>query len=144
MKPKVKICGITNIKDAIGASLCGADLLGFVFLKKSKRYISPKKAKEIIDILPPLVLKVGLFVNEKVSQVKRIAKYCKLDFVQLHGDEDDSYLRKLKGLRLIKAVRLKDENSLKGLDSLPFDFILLDNYSRREFGGTGKTFDIPS
>jgi phosphoribosylanthranilate isomerase len=91
--------------------------------------------------LPSLILKVGLFVNEKVSEVKKIAKYCKLDFVQLHGDEGVDYLKKLKGLRLIKAVRLKDENSLKGLDILPCDLILLDNYSECEFGGTGKAFD---
>jgi len=141
MKPKVKICGITNIKDAIEASWSGADLLGFVFFKKSKRYIIPQKAKEIIDILPPFVLKVGLFVNEKTPTVKRIAKYCKLDFVQLHGDEGANYFKKLKGLRIIKAIRLKDKMSLRNLEDLACDLILLDNYSASEFGGTGKKFD---
>jgi len=141
MKPKVKICGITNIKDALDALWCGADLLGFVFYKKSRRYIEPGKAKEIIDILPPFVFKVGLFVNEKVSKIKRIAKYCGLDFIQLHGDEDKKYLKKLKGLRLIKAMRIKDKNTLNNIEDLPCELFLFDSYSKSEFGGTGRAFD---
>lgn len=141
MKPKVKICGITNMEDALHSVWCGADVLGFVFFKKSRRYIKPQKAKEIIDILPPFVFKVGLFVNENVSKVKKIAKYCKLDFVQLHGDEDDSYLKKLKGLRLIKAIRIKDKDILRRIEDLPCELLLFDSYSELEFGGSGKTFD---
>jgi phosphoribosylanthranilate isomerase len=141
MKTKVKICGVTNIKDAINASWCGADLLGFVFFKKSRRYIDPRKAKKIIEILPPFILKVGLFVNEKVSRVMKVAAYCGLDFVQLHGDEDIGYLRKLKGLRLIKAIRIKNKAGLRNLDDLPCELILLDSYSAEKFGGTGRSFD---
>ncbi|MDD5005239.1 MAG: phosphoribosylanthranilate isomerase [Candidatus Omnitrophica bacterium] len=141
MKPKVKICGITNIEDALDAVWCGADILGFVFFKQSKRYIKPKKAKEIIDILPPFVFTVGLFVNENINKVKKIAKYCKFNFLQLHGDENTGYLNKLKDFRLIKAIRVKDKKSLEGLDNLPCDLILFDNYSDSLFGGTGRQFD---
>lgn len=140
MKPKVKICGITNIEDALYSVWCRADALGFVFYKKSKRYISPQKAKEIINILPPLVFKVGLFVNESIPSVKKIAKYCNLDFIQLHGDEKQSYLKKLKGLRLIKAIRLKDKFNPRSVDDLECELILFDTYSK-EFGGTGKSFN---
>lgn len=141
MKPKVKICGITNIKDALDAVWSGADILGFVFFKQSKRYIEPKRAKEIIDILPPFVFTVGLFVNESIAKVKRISGYCKFDFLQLHGDENISYLNKLKDFRLIEAIRVKDKTSLKGLDNLPCELILFDNYSDSLFGGTGGKFD---
>ncbi len=141
MKPKVKICGITNMDDALHSVWCDADILGFVFFKQSKRYIEPQKAKEIIEILPPFVFKVGLFVNENISKVKKIAKYCKLDFVQLHGDENIGYLNKLKDLRLIKAIRLKDETHLRQLDNLPCELLLFDSYCELEFGGTGRAFN---
>ncbi|MDD5617496.1 MAG: phosphoribosylanthranilate isomerase [Candidatus Omnitrophica bacterium] len=141
MKPKVKICGITNIEDALNAVWSGADILGFVFYKKSKRYIKPQKAREIIDILPLFVLTAGLFVNESITKIKKIARYCKFDFLQLHGDEKVGYLNKLKDFRLIKAIRVKDKTSLKSLDNLSCDLILFDNYSDSLFGGTGRNFD---
>jgi len=141
MKPKVKICGITNIEDALESIWLGADALGFVFFKGSKRYINPRLAKDIVDILPPWIFKVGLFVNEKAPNVKRITKSCKLDFVQLHGDENISYLKKLKDFRLIKAIRIKDKKSLENVNSLPVEMVLFDAYSKSGFGGTGKNFD---
>jgi phosphoribosylanthranilate isomerase len=141
VKPRVKICGITNVKDALHSVWYGADALGFVFFKKSKRYLDPRKARKIIEILPPWILKVGLFVNENLSCVKEIARYCKLDFIQLHGEEDQSYLNKLKGFRLIKAVRIKDKIDLEDLDGLACELLLFDNYSKDEFGGTGNKFD---
>ncbi|MBL7197475.1 MAG: phosphoribosylanthranilate isomerase [Candidatus Omnitrophica bacterium] len=142
MKPKVKICGITNIKDALHSVWCGADALGFVFFKESKRYIRPNDAKKIIEILPPWILKVGLFVNDKITNIIKIAKECGLDFIQLHGDENLTYLRKLKGLRLIKAVRINDRKDIfRNLDNLPCELLLFDTYSKKEFGGTGKTFN---
>ena len=141
MTPKVKICGITNIDDALEAIWSGADALGFVFYKKSKRYIRPSAAREIISILPPWILKVGLFVNEKIANVKKIARHCTLDFVQLHGDEDKAYLERLNALRLIKAIRLRDKESLKHRDDLPCELLLFDTYSPSEFGGTGTAFN---
>lgn len=141
MIPKVKICGITNIDDALEAIWSGADALGFVFYKKSKRYIRPSEARKIISILPPWILKVGLFVNEKTTTVKKIAQQCSLDFVQLHGDEDATYLRRLNSLRLIKAIRIQDKQSLKHRDALPCELLLFDTYSQSEFGGTGTAFN---
>lgn len=141
MRPKVKICGITNIQDALHSVWCGADALGFVFYKKSKRYISPKQVKKIIDILPPWIFKVGLFVNEDFVSVKRIANYCKLDFIQLHGDENQSYLKKLNGFRLIKAIRIKEKINFRSLDNFCCELLLFDTYSESKFGGTGKRFD---
>lgn len=141
MKLKVKICGITNIQDALQSVWCGADVLGFVFYKESPRYIKPKQAKEIIEILPPWIFKIGLFVDEKVTTVKKIAKDCKLDFIQLHGNEGTVYLKKLKDFRIIKAVRIKDKSDLKNLDDLPSEMLLFDTFSKEVFGGTGKTFD---
>lgn len=141
MTPKVKICGITNVSDALQAAWHGADALGFVFYKKSKRYISQVEAKKIIAVLPPWMVKVGVFVNERPATVKKIVKHCALDFVQLHGDEDKEYLQKLSPLRIIKAIRIKDRRSLANVDSLPCELVLLDTYASSEFGGTGRRFD---
>jgi len=140
MKTKVKICGITNIRDALWAVWAGADALGFVFYKKSHRYILPQRAKEIMSILPPGICKVGLFVNESIASVKCIASLCALDFVQLHGDESISYLKKLKDYRLIKAIRIKNQASLKNIEYIPCEILLLDSFSF-EYGGAGKKFD---
>jgi len=141
MKPKVKICGITNLRDALQSVWNGADALGFVFFKRSRRYIKPKEAKKIIDIIPPWIFKIGLFVNENISNVKKVARYCNLDFIQLHGDEAQSYLKKLKDFRLIKAIRIKEKDDLKHLDNLACELLLFDTYSKKEFGGTGKKFN---
>lgn len=141
MTPKVKICGITDIGDALQAVWSGADALGFVFYKKSPRYITHSKAQEIISILPPWIFKVGLFVNENVATVKKIAHSHRLDFVQLHGDEKKSYIRKLIGIRIIKAIRLQGVRSLEGIEHLPCELLLFDTYSKSAFGGTGSIFD---
>ena len=103
---RVKICGITNLKDAQAALDCGCDALGFVFYKKSQRYISPGKAKEIITQLPRKIRKVGVFVNAPVNRVKKIAKLCRLDMLQFHGNETPQYCRRFKGSKTIKAFRL--------------------------------------
>lgn len=141
MTPKVKICGITTIDDALAALEAGADALGFVFYKKSTRYIKPREARTIIARLPPQVLKVGVFVNEQIATVKNIARQCALDFVQLHGDEDANYLRRLKNFRIIKAIRIRDEKSLGQSDGVPCELLLFDTYSKSGFGGTGTAFD---
>jgi len=141
MVAKVKICGITSAEDACNAVWAGADALGFVFFKDSKRCILPKEAKKIIDILPPWIFKVGLFVNEEIPAVKKTADYCGLDFVQLHGDETQSYLKELSTLRIIKAIRLRDKDSLVKTDGLACELVLFDAYCATQFGGTGTAFD---
>jgi phosphoribosylanthranilate isomerase len=82
---KVKICGITNLEDALLSVKLGADALGFNFYPKSPRYITPEDAREIIEQLPSDVLKVGVFVNEEIQKIIEIIEKAKLDAVQLHA-----------------------------------------------------------
>ena len=137
---KVKVCGTTRLKDALLAVEFGADAIGFIFYKKSPRYVSAKNAKEICSKLPPFVNRVGVFVNETAEKINRIADRCGLDAVQLHGDESPAFCKKIK-VRVIKAVRVKDSGSLKGLSRYPVDGLLLDTYKQDRWGGTGKVFD---
>ena len=138
---KVKICGITNYKDAEAACRYGADALGFVFAK-SRRGITPKKAKDIIMRLPPYVVTVGVFGDEKKGKVLKIARDCRLDLLQLHGDESPDYCKGLnKYYKIIKAVRVGGKAGLKGLGRYPADALLLDSCVKGKSGGTGVRFD---
>ncbi|MBL7070986.1 MAG: phosphoribosylanthranilate isomerase [Candidatus Omnitrophica bacterium] len=138
---KIKICGITNQEDAQGAVDLGADAIGFVFAE-SPRKVDPKKARSIIKGLKGSVLKVGVFVNEDLSNIERIAGNCSLDALQLHGDENPLFCSKLLRWKVIKAFRIKDEKSLKPITDYKDIFAcLLDTYSKEAYGGTGKTFD---
>ena len=107
---KVKICGITNLEDALFCSEAGSDALGFIFYKKSPRYISFSKAEKIIKRLDPFVIKVGVFVNEKKEKVLKVAKEINLDVVQLHGEESKDFCDYLikKGIKVIKAFFPKE------------------------------------
>ena len=134
---KVKICGITNEKDALAAIDFGADFLGFNFFDKSPRKVSPQQAKEIVDALYKRVKTVGVFVNESPDHIKTIAKYCNFDLVQLHGDEMPGICEKFQ-LPTIKAFRVEDEGTFKQIEFFNCDFVLLDTFSAGEFGGTGK------
>ena len=138
-KPKVKICGITNLKDAKKAVGLGADYLGFIFYKKSSRYLKPAVAKKIISKIENKNVKfVGVFVNEKLSSVKKLSK--NLDFIQLHGGESNEYIKRLGG-NVIKAFRVKDNKDIKRINSSAAEYVLLDSYDKTLYGGTGKTFD---
>jgi phosphoribosylanthranilate isomerase len=137
---RIKICGITNLEDALIAVEAGADALGFVFFKGSSRNISPEQAKVIIRRLPPFVQTVGLFVNEESATVNLIADQCGLDIIQLHGDESPEYCTNVKR-RIIKAFRVKDESSLADIASYPVSACLLDTWSPAAYGGTGKVFN---
>ncbi|QAT16469.1 phosphoribosylanthranilate isomerase [Candidatus Velamenicoccus archaeovorus] len=140
MSVNVKICGVTNLRDARVAVAAGADFLGFVFYKKSPRYIPPSRARRLISRLPRTVRKVGVFVNEDKERVKAVAASCGLDMVQFHGTETPAYVNSFKGCGVIKAVRVRDRRSLEGLDRYRADFFLLDTFRRCRFGGTGATF----
>ena len=137
---KVKICGITNREDALWAVECGADALGFIFYKKSPRYINPEHAKEIISILPPFISTVGVFVNEDYNDVRDVKLLTDLNTVQLHGDESPSYCNLIEG-KLIKAIRIKNEKSIERLKKYTVDAFLLDSFDTSSFGGSGLTFD---
>jgi phosphoribosylanthranilate isomerase len=139
---RIKICGITNLEDARSAASLGAHALGFIFYTKSPRVVRPDAAREIIKNLPPLVMTVGVFVDEEAAVVRGVAETAGLDWVQLHGQESPEYCRTL-GRRLIKGFRIKDASSLSLLpdyrDSV--QTFLLDTYKAGTAGGTGETFD---
>ncbi len=137
---KVKICGITNIEDAQIAVKAGADALGFVFASSLRR-VSKARACEIIRGLPPFTLSVGIFVNQQVTGVKEIIKECSLNLVQFHGDESPDYCGHFEGVKVIKAFRVKNRDSLKGLLDYHVDGFLLDTYREEKMGGTGASFD---
>ncbi len=134
---KVKICGITNAKDALKAVELGADFLGFNFYEKSPRRVSPAEAKGIIDGLYKRVKTVGVFVNENPAQINTIAKYCSLDFVQLHGNETPDFCEKIQK-PVVKAFRVEDGGTFKQIELFSTEYILLDAFSQEQFGGTGK------
>jgi phosphoribosylanthranilate isomerase len=139
---KIKICGITNKKDAIAAAELRPDMMGFIFYSGSKRYVEPKIARDIANELPPFIAKVGVFVDLDKDKVLEIAEECSLDMLQFHGDETADYCAGFKGsYKVIKAFRIKDEGSLKGINDYNTDYYMLDAYSSGEKGGTGKSFD---
>ena len=137
---KIKICGMTQLKDALFAIEQGADAVGFIFYKKSPRSTTMKTVRDIILKLPPLAGTVGVFVDETVERVNKVADYCGLDMVQLHGDESPAFCRKIHR-RVIKAFRVKDFQSIKQLRKYSVSGFLLDTFSDNLHGGTGKTFD---
>ncbi len=136
----IKICGVTNIEDALKVVELGADALGFVFYEKSPRKVTIKKAKEIIDSLPKEVVKVGLFVDELEEKVSEITSYCNFDILQFHGDETPDYCKKFPQ-KIIKAFRIKDKESLVDIPKNDVVYYLLDAYSEELPGGTGRTFN---
>ncbi|PGB00617.1 phosphoribosylanthranilate isomerase [Bacillus toyonensis] len=135
---KVKICGITDMETAKIVCEYGADALGFVFAE-SKRKITPGLVKEIIQELPANVLKVGVFVNESVEVVQKIADECGLTHVQLHGSEDNHQIRRLN-IPSIKALGVTSEADMKNAQTYEADYILFDSPREKFHGGNGKTF----
>ena len=137
---KVKICGMTNLKDVKVAVDGGVDAVGFIFYKKSPRSVTMQAVRKIVLELPPFVDSVGVFVNETAEQINKIADRCNLDRVQLHGNESPMFCKKIRR-RVIKAIRVKDIQSLKKLSDYPVSSFLLDTFSEDQYGGTGRVFD---
>jgi phosphoribosylanthranilate isomerase len=137
---RVKICGITNREDALYAADCGADALGFVFYAGSPRCVTPETVTAICAELPPFVSRVGLFVNETSARIAALAGQCGLDVVQLHGDEAPEACA-APPLRVIKALRLRDAESLVGHERYRVSALLLDAWVAESFGGTGQCCD---
>lgn len=133
---KIKICGITNLEDALEATYAGADALGFVFYKPSPRYIAPQDARVIIDALPPFVQAVGLFVNEVAETINQISKEANIDLAQIITDDETIY-DDLE-IRYIKVVRAKSkEDVTQNQDS----FRLIDAFVEG-FGGMGTRLNL--
>ena len=139
---RVKICGITNLEDALCVADLGAWALGFIFYRKSPRNISPFKAKKIIQELPPFVTPVGVFVNQKEGAVKDIAEFCGIRTLQFHGDETPPYCQRFhRDYKVIKAFRVKERFDISGLGAYRVSAYLFDTYQEDLFGGSGKTFN---
>jgi phosphoribosylanthranilate isomerase len=139
---KVKVCGITNLEDALAAVEAGADALGFNFYLRSSRYIAPVEARQIIDNLPRTVFCVGVFVNEESPMtVARMAAISGVGAVQLHGDESPEYCAALEEQRVIKALRVGKDFAPEEVARYRVESILLDAFSASARGGTGETFD---
>ena len=137
---RVKICGITDVRDARTAARLGADALGFNFYRDSPRYIRPARAKAIVAALPPLVTTVGVFVNEDPGDIMEICRLVGLDAAQLHGDESPSVVDAVRGLRRIKAIRVESEEDVRLCRRYRVEAFLLDAFVAGERGGTGQTF----
>ena len=138
---RVKICGMTNLQDTLQAAVYGAWAVGFIFYKKSPRFIGAFKVKKIIDQLPPFVTPVGVFVNQKEGAVKDILQFCGIRTVQFHGDETPEYCRRFKkNCKVIKAVRVGNNVNPDLLKKYSVDAFLLDAFQDGVYGGTGKTF----
>jgi len=140
MKTKVKICGVTNVADALAAAEAGADMIGLNFYEKSPRYISLATGADISRALSPFVLRVGVFVNPEESQVVEAITACGLNLLQFHGDEASDFCTQF-GLMSIKALRVRDAESLQTLENFYTDAFLLDAYAKSGLGGTGEKFN---
>jgi len=142
MRTKIKICGITNSKNALDAVDLGVDALGFVFFGESPRYIEPKKARKIINLLPSFVLRVGLFVNASKEEVLSAISDSSVNVLQFHGNEDEQFCNQFN-LPYIKAISFQDGVNLLEYCKLftSSSAILIDTYSENMRGGTGKTFN---
>jgi phosphoribosylanthranilate isomerase len=149
----IKICGTTNLEDALAAVEAGADALGFVFAPSLRR-VSPRDAAAIAAVLPSKVEKIGVFVNQSIDLVLDTVAKARLTGVQLHGEEDVRYARQLQQkngqLRIIRAISLRDVGDGKGKGlavamqeeaAKSFSALLLDSGSGSRRGGTGTTFD---
>src|ERR1700677_70827 len=139
---RVKICGITSELDAQRAARAGAWAVGFIFHKKSTRFISPFKAKKIIDSLPPFITPVGVFVNHNAGAMRDIINHCGLRAVQLHGEEDHHFAHRLKryNVKIIKVFRVGEDFDPKVVENYKVDAFMFDTFDKYNYGGTGKTF----
>ena len=134
---KIKICGITNIEDAICACESGADALGFVFYEKSPRYISPEKAAQIIAEMPPFVQSVGLFVNKSADEINKIAAISQIDLAQIHFEMTQDQLSKLK-IKHLKVVRATQKSDILNFEN---EYKIIDAFVDN-FGGEGKRLSL--
>ncbi|MGH7381610.1 MAG: phosphoribosylanthranilate isomerase [Candidatus Methylomirabilales bacterium] len=141
MPVRVKICGITNAKDAEMAVEAGADALGFIFVAGTPRYIDPDAAREIVNGLPPLVSPVGVFADHPVAEIERVIDRCGFRTVQLHGSEAPEYCRRL-AVSVIKTFRVRSGGPPPAFEAYRVHAFLLDTFVEGTLGGTGQTFPL--
>lgn len=143
---KVKMCGMRRMEDIAYANEVRPDAIGYIFFKKSKRYVTGEQAGKLDQNLDQTIQSVGVFVNETIENIIKIAKEVPLDVIQLHGDEDLDYIKDLKAktqLPIWKAVRVKDTKDIKKAEQLPVEYVLLDTFTEEKdmYGGTGKVMN---
>jgi phosphoribosylanthranilate isomerase len=137
---KVKVCGLTNLEDLRLVEELGSDFAGFVFHRPSPRFVEPRLVKDLIGQSSRKTAHVGVFVNERIDTVRRIYAECRLDIVQLHGDESPEYGAAL-GLPFWKALRIRDISSLGELERYGPGVFLLEAFVPGAYGGTGHSLD---
>lgn len=137
---RIKICGITQVEDALAAVEAGADALGFIF-SESPRRIGLSRAVKIAEKLPPLVSLVGVFLNQPLQEIQEAIASCPLTALQFHGQESPEFCRSFGAIKTIKVIRVKDQTSLADISQYEVDAYLLDTYVKGQPGGTGKTFN---
>lgn len=133
---RVKICGITNLDDALAAVEAGAEAIGFNFHPPSPRYVAPESAADIASQLPPFICTVGVFVNAARTHVAATAALTGVTALQFHGDEDPAFCRGWQQ-KTIKAIRVRGD-AAPDAQRYAVDFILADAYVEGQFGGTGR------
>lgn len=142
---KVKICGLFRPEDIQYVNKLKPDYIGFMFYKKSTRYVTPEMAAELKQMLAPEIVAVGVFVNDPIDFIAELVEKKIIDMVQIHGDEDEAYMQELHNrinVPIIKAVRVKDESSFDGLENYACDYFLFDTYKKGMYGGTGERFNL--
>lgn len=140
---KIKICGLQSLLDISYVNLYQPDYVGFVFAK-SKRQIDDTLARQLKNELADNIQAVGVFVNDKVQHIVDLCKENIIDIVQLHGDEDEVYIRELRRFitnPIIKAVRVQSMEQILKMQKFPCNHLLLDTYSKENYGGSGRSFD---
>lgn len=136
---KIKLCGLSRISDIEAANELNSEYIGFVFAKKSRRYVSPQTAAKLKRLLSPDIKAVGVFVNESPEFIAELLQKGTIDIVQLHGNEDEAYishLRLLTDKQIIKAFRISSKSNIKIVKQSTADFVLLDSGA-----GTGTVFN---
>lgn len=136
---EIKICGLTRLEDVIAVNRFGADYAGFVFYKKSKRYVDSYKAGELIELLRSDIKSVGVFLDEPIDSVISTARISGVEMIQLHGHESDEYVEYVKrtlGRPVIKAYKASEEDALEKAALSNADYVMIDSGA-----GTGKKFD---
>ena len=150
MMTKVKICGLTRSEDIECANKVKPDFIGMVFYAKSKRAVTLEQAAQLKAQLAPSIKAVGVFVNAEIDFIAKLAQASIIDIIQLHGDEDADYITSLRqelanknvSVPIIKAIRVRSEESLLNLEQYTVDFFLFDTYKPGHYGGTGERFNL--
>lgn len=139
---KVKICGLTNVENAKSMANYSIDAIGLVFYEKSPRFVDIKTAQQIIEVLPPFINRIGLFVNAEKSFIDKVIKNVAIDTLQFHGDETPQECEKYQ-LPFIKAIRVDEQTDLKkqASDYKNASGLLLDAKHKTLYGGSGESFD---